>query len=420
MHLLHLPKLGYTMESGSITGWLVAEGASFDVGDALYEVETEKNVVEVEARLPGTLVRVVTVRDEALDVGELIAVVADPGEDLSPEDIDAAIGGDDHGKSGDRGAAENPPSTETEAPGTTPQLDAPMEQPASQAASPSGRVRALPKVRSAADRLDIDLATVIGSGPRGTLTVEDVERAAAAASSAQMNESEPAVLESRALTGVRKAMAVGVSKSWAAVPQFVQQFRVDMSAVVQFRSAKKAAGTPVGVTAVLAAAIAHAAQAVPEVNSTLNDTDLTIYSDVNIAVAVSTERGLVVPTVGGVQGDSVSAIEAKLQAVVADARKGSLPTDVLPTITLSNLGGYGVETGMPLVTTPQVAIIFVGDIIDTPVVIDGRVEIRPLLGIAVGYDHRVVDGATGGEFCRALRAILEHPSGLEIAARSRS
>ena len=131
MHLLHLPKLGYTMESGSITGWLVNEGSTFEVGEALYEVETEKNVVEVEARLPGTLVRVVATQDEALDVGELVAVIADPGEDLSPEDIDSAIGGDGHGDSVDDGVAEIPPLEETEAPGITSQLDAPMEGPGS-------------------------------------------------------------------------------------------------------------------------------------------------------------------------------------------------------------------------------------------------------------------------------------------------
>ncbi|MET4638122.1 dihydrolipoamide acetyltransferase family protein [Mycetocola sp. 2940] len=421
MHLLHLPKLGYTMETGSITGWLVAEGSTFDVGETLYEVETEKNVVEVEARLPGTLVRVIASSDEALDVGDLVAVVADPGEDLSPEDIDSAIGSDSHGDAVDDGVAEIPPSAETEAPGITSQLDAPMEGPAFLAASPSGRVRALPKVRAAADRLGVDLATVTGTGPRGSLTVEDVERAAStSAASDSGNEGQPAISERRTLTGVRKAMAAGVTKSWAEVPQFVQQIRVDMSAVAEYRAAKKAAGEPVGVTAVLAAAIAHAVQAVPEVNATLQGNDLLLYTDVNIAVAVSSDRGLVVPTVGGLQGEPLAGVEAKIQSVVAEARTGSLPTDVLPTITLSNLGGYGVETGMPLVTTPQAAIVFAGDIVDTPVVVDGQVEIRPLLGIAIGYDHRIVDGATGGEFCRALRAALEDPGSLETPARSAS
>jgi pyruvate dehydrogenase E2 component (dihydrolipoamide acetyltransferase) len=301
----------------------------------------------------------------------------------------------------------------------THQLAAPVEGPAALASSPAGRVRALPKVRAAAERLGVDLATVAGTGPRGTLTVQDVERAAAqGASTANAADADgrpaPAELERRQLTGARKAMAAGVSASWAEVPQFVQQFRVDVTAVQSFRAGLKERGDGVGLTAVLAAAIAHAVQAVPEVNSTLTGDQLVLHRDVNVGIAVNSERGLVVPTVAQADAVGVVELDQRIRSAVDHARAGSLPPDT-PTITLSNLGGYGVETGMPLVSRGQSAIVFTGDIIDTPVVENGSVVVRPMLGIAVGYDHRVIDGTTGGEFCRALRSALEEPGVLEQA-----
>lgn len=473
MHLLHLPKLGYTMENGSITDWLVPEGTEFAVGDPLYEVETEKNVVQVEARLPGTLVKVVAPRDSELGVGGLVAVIADPGEAPSDDDVSALIAGDGDGHGGagaaavggvdaaaaaggvDDGAvavsgpvtagdaagepsavgagatgAADAAATASEGVDVTHQLDAPAEGPAALAAPATGRVRALPKVRAAAERLGVDLASLSGTGPRGTLTVDDVERAAAgaagsagatahdadgAAAASGATGPTAAVRERRTLSGVGKAMAAGVSKSWSEVPQFVQQFSVDMTAVDDLRRARRESGERVGLTAVLLAAIARAVAVVPEVNASIAGTELTLFSDVNVAVAVNTERGLVVPPVAGVQSASLDEIEARVQKVVQDARSGSLPTDVRPTITLSNLGGFGVETGMPLVTAPQAAIVFTGDIVDRVVAVDGQVVVRPMLGIAVGYDHRIVDGATGGAFCQALREALEDPGWLQSA-----
>lgn len=402
MHLLHLPKLGYTMENGTITEWLVLPGSTFEVGQPLYEVETEKNVVQVEARLPGTLVKVLSGEDGPLPVGELVAVVADPGEDPSDDDIVAAIK-EEH-PDFDRGA---PDPELAEAGDPASQLAAPVEGPAALAAAPNGRVRALPKVRATADRLGVDLASVVGTGPRGTLTVQDVERAAAGSA-----DSSPSAFrgERRRLTPVQRAMAAGVARSWTEVPTFVQQFRVDMTEVRAFRAQLKEENRGVGLTALLAAAIAHAVRRVPEANATLDGDELLLHPHVHVGIAVRSDRGLVVPALSEVDTVSLSDVDQMVARVVDAARSGSLPVDVVPTITLSNLGGYGVETGMPLVTSGQAAIVFTGDIVDTPVVVDGDVVVRPLMGVAIGYDHRFIDGATGGEFSRALREILERPT----------
>jgi pyruvate dehydrogenase E2 component (dihydrolipoamide acetyltransferase) len=410
VHLLHLPKLGYTMENGAITGWLVPPDTPFEVGAVLYEVETEKNVVQVEARLPGSIAKIVVADDEALAVGELVAVVADPGEDPSEADILEAI----RAEHPDFGAKQGSDDADEDADPVS-QLAAPVEGPAALASPPNGRVRALPKVRAVADRLGVDLATVTGTGLRGALTVQDVERAAEGAGGDAASVFEG---ERRALTAVQKAMVAGVSRSWHEVPTFVQQFQVDMTAVIELRTRLKSEGRSVSPTAIFAAAIARAVGAVPEVNATLDGDHLLLHPSVHVGVAVRTERGLVVPTVADVDARDLHDLESTLSTIVEAARGGTLPRGAAATITLSNLAGFGVETGMPLVTAGQAAIVFTGDIMETPTVVDGSVVVRPMMGVAVGYDHRFIDGVTGGEFVRAFRDALGTPDVLLTPARA--
>jgi pyruvate dehydrogenase E2 component (dihydrolipoamide acetyltransferase) len=212
-------------------------------------------------------------------------------------------------------------------------------------------------------------------------------------------------------------MAANVTRSWSQIPQFVQQFKVDMSAVGAFRARRSEAGEPVGVTDILVAAIAHAASDVPEVNSTFTDAAVRLYQDVNVAIAVNTDRGLLVPVLARTQECTVAQISVLVRETVDRSRSGKTTADdAIATITLSNLGQLGVETGIPLITAPQAAIVFTGATIDTPVVQDGAVVIRPLMGFAIAYDHRIIDGVTGAAFDNALRRYLAQPELLNVAA----
>ncbi|MBM9469054.1 dihydrolipoamide acetyltransferase family protein [Nakamurella leprariae] len=431
MHLIHLSQQGYTMESGIIVSWMQQEGDAFTAGDPLYEVETQKNTVEVEARVPGTMARIVAPTGEDLPVGALLAVVADPGETLTAEQIDAAIAEESSGEAGPTeppefapGGAEGPAALAGREPSGSPLPAAPA---ATTGAPAGGRVRALPKVRTYAAERGVDLALVTGTGARGAVTVEDIDAflsssgavgsSAAAGSGPATALPGVAVREQRPVTGARKAMADNLSRSWSEIPQFVQQFRVDLTAVLTFRAQRKAAGQAVGVTDILVAAIARAAGTVPEVNASWTSGGITVYDDVNVSLAVNTDRGLLVPVVPRTQTLGLDEINAAVTATVSAAQAGRGPLDAVPgTITLSNLGQGAVETGMPLVTAPQSAIVFVGATVDTPVVAGGEVVVRPLLGVAVGYDHRIVDGATGGRFCAALKELLDHPEQLEAAS----
>lgn len=402
MHLLHLPQLGYTMESGIVTTWLIAEGDSFETGALLYEVETSKNTVEIEAKLPGTMARIVAASStDDLPVGALLAVVADPGEVLDAAEIDAAV-------AADAGAGTAAPAETVAAalPGGGPDVD-----PEIVGMAAMGRTRAVPKARSLAAANGLPLTEVTGTGPNGTVTVADVEAALAARGAEGAGDAAPtgpAVRERRPLRGVARAMAENVARSWREVPQFVQQYRVDATRLVRLSTPSAGEAVP-SVTELLITAVARAAREVPEVNATFAGDEVVLYDEVNVAVAVATERGLVVPVVHGAERLEAAEVGQRLRDVVTRAREsGPRPEDTEGgTITLSNLGQFGVETGVPLVNAPQVAIVFTGAAVPTPVVVDGGVEVRPIMGIAAAFDHRVVDGVTAARFGAALRREIE-------------
>jgi pyruvate dehydrogenase E2 component (dihydrolipoamide acetyltransferase) len=377
VHKLHLPRLGQTMERGTILRWFKRDGEPFAVGEPLYEVESEKASIEVEAKLPGTLARIVAPEQEELPVGVLLAVVADPGESLSAEQVEAAIAEE----KGEVAAA----------PG------------------PAVRMRIMPRARTLAQQLGLDLASLKGSGPGGSITVEDVQRAAAPAGG-------PRVRERRPLRGIPRTMAEVVTRSWLEVPQFVQVVLVDASGLVARRqgeaeTVERQHGVTLSYTDLVLEAVVKAATEVPEANASFADDAIILYEDVNIAVAVATDAGLVVPVIHRAQELSLEERVARLRDLSERARAGALAKEDVRggTITVSNLGMFGVESGTPLVMAPQATIVFAGAIVERPVVIDGSIQARPTLYVSTAFDHRVLDGASAARFTGALKQHLERP-----------
>jgi pyruvate dehydrogenase E2 component (dihydrolipoamide acetyltransferase) len=391
MHTLHLPHLGQTMERGTILTWHRTEGEPFETGDPLYEVETEKSTVEVEAKRPGSMARIVAEAGAELPVGALLAVVADPGETLEESELDDAVAVERSAPAPDE--AERPAAPDE------------AEEPAAARRGEGQKVRAMPKVRARARELGVDLAAIEGSGRNGAITAADVEAAAT-------RSDGPAVKERRALTGITRTMADVVTRSWREVPQFTQTVTVDARALLQRKQELSEYGPRVPVTAFLVHALARAVERVPEANATFADDAIVVYQDVNVAVAVATDAGLMVPVLGQAQDLSLEEISDRLGELADRARSGSTShADVgNATITLSNLGMFEVEGGVPLVTAPQAAVVFAGAIRAQPVVVDDAVHPLPTMSLSIGYDHRVLDGITAAAFTSALRDALEHPS----------
>jgi pyruvate dehydrogenase E2 component (dihydrolipoyllysine-residue acetyltransferase) len=386
------------MELGTIREWLKQVGDAFDIGDPLYAVESEKAIVEVEAKAKGTIAAIVVEADEEVSVGAVLAVIADVGESPSQADVAKIID-----------AAQAPPRT--------PAAEASDQSPAVPAGSIGGRetstqqedakrrVAAAPAVRAVARTLGVDLATVVGSGRDGVITRKDVEDANAAEHTSQ----GPRIRERRLVNGIARSMAETVKKSWTEIPQYVQTVLVDVSNL-QARRLTAAEGKKAGLTEVLIHDMAQVITKVPEVNASWRDGEVVLYDDINASVAVMADSGaLYVPVIHRVQDLSIAEIGTRLRDLATRARAGQLSPDDMRdgTITLSNLGMGGVEFGTPLITPPQSAIVFVGAIADRPVAVEGRLEIRSTMYLSIAYDHRIISGALGAQFTAGIKALIE-------------
>lgn len=384
MHKVQLARLGQTMEQGSFVQWLRKEGEAFKAGDDLYEIETEKSVVTVEATRPGSLVRLLVAPGDNVLVGDCLAVVADPGETLTSEEIATAETGEE--------PLESPPSVAV--------------SPATVTGGEVRKVNALPKARALAAELGLDIAALTGTGPDGAITVEDVRRAAELAAEATNAQPAGAVVNRVVrLTGVRKAMAEAVTRSWQA-PQFTQIFLADASAMARRKDASR--GNLSYMDLIVEAVVAAAAR-VPDVMATYDNGEITYYENVDLAIATATSGGLVLPVLRKAEAMDLGARAQAWRSVVERARDGRLtPADTAgPSIALSNLGRRGVDTGTPLLPAGLSTVVFFGAFAPRALVVDDRLEARPSVYVSIAYDHRVVDGELGSQFTAALKAAVE-------------
>lgn len=378
------------MEMGVIIAWHKAEGDEVAVGDALYEVENEKSAIVVEAMGPGILAKIVAPVSTEVRVGEAVAVMAEVGKMPAPGEIARLL-------AGESGAAAPPPS---------PAPTGPAAAPKSQKSQRDGkqRIRAMPKARALAKSMGVDLAGVKGTGRAGIITPDDVEAAAAAAAPAG-----PRVRQRRPLRGYPRAMAAAMARNWTEIPHFSQTLLVSAAPLIARRRALGADGVPVSLNDLMVSAVAQACTEVPEANAALAGKAVIIYDEVNVAVGVDTRHGLAAPVVNGADRMGLEELSVEIRRLADAARRRKLTFDDIggATITTSNLGPGGVDFGTPIISRNTAATIYFGTVADRPMVVDGQVVAGPTCHVSGAFDHRVVDGATGARFLRALAAILE-------------
>ncbi|MCL6547643.1 MAG: 2-oxo acid dehydrogenase subunit E2 [Alicyclobacillus sp.] len=406
MELIKMPRLGITMKSGTIGRWLRHNGEFVQQGEPIFELETEKTTVEVEAQESGVL-HIVVEDGVEVPVGTVVGVLAAEGEEVDPSAwTDGGAGSETHGSAGEgpagaaaKAAGSASAQTGGAAKGT---LSGSVAATAHGSGAQPRSVRALPRVRRLAAELGVDLSQVSGSGAGGEITEEDVRYAAAGK---RVHEA----VRTEVLTGVRKAMAENLARSWAEVPQFTQMVEVDASRMVEYRNRVRREGGSVGFTEMVLHAVAGALAESPDINVRYESGRVVQLKDADIGVAVATERGLVVPVLRSLQGKSVSEIRAALQAVAERARAGTLvPEDFAGgALTVSNLGMYNVETGTPVLNPGHACLVFVGAVKEKPVVAGGGIVIRPMMGMSFTYDHRVIDGVQAARFTNQVRNALE-------------
>ena len=411
---IKLPRLGQGMESGTVVRWLKQEGDKVEKGEPLYELDTEKVTQEVEADASGVLLKI-AVQEGEVPVGQTIAVLGEEGEavpegepEAEPEVEEApeeegsrAPTRDEERERGREAAVEAEPQPEVEAP---------------QPSAGDGRVKASPLARRIARERGIELAQVRGTGPEGRIVAEDVERAVAAPApaapaAAPTPAAEPEVEQ---LTSIRKTIARRLTKAWEA-PVFQLVMSADMTRTQVLREQlvelTREGETKPTVSDVLTKVCAAALRRHPQVNAHYADETVTRFPTADVGMAVATDRGLVVPVIRGAERLSLAEIAAVRADLVTRARDAKLKQEDLEggTFTISNLGMYGIEQFVAVLNPPQVAILAVGVIEEKPVVVDGDLEIKPMMTLTLTCDHRALDGSVASEFLGTVRALLEEP-----------
>jgi pyruvate dehydrogenase E2 component (dihydrolipoamide acetyltransferase) len=403
-----VPRLGWSMEEGTFVGWLKNEGEAVRAGEPLFALESEKSTQDIEAtdggilRIPANAPK----PGDTVKVGAVLAHLLEEGE-TPQQAVPTRL----------------PPPDVVLAPVTG---NGPAEPPVSQsvqsvrAAEPvSNRVAISPRAMRRAAELGVDWRNLRGTGRTGRIRECDVLAAGAALGATPPGGTPGVPLRGRLvpLSPMRRTIARRMSEGVHQAAPVTLTARADATQLVREREALKASATgsrttPPTLTDILAKLTAAALQQHPMLNAQWRDDGIFIPDEINIAIAVDTEEGLLAPVVRDVAGLSIGQFAAASRAVIDQARSRRLAPEQLQggTFTITNLGSLGIDAFTPILNLPQCAILGVGGIRREPVVVGDEVVIRELFTLSLTFDHRVVDGAPAARFLQTLRAFIESPA----------
>lgn len=396
-----LPDLGEGLTEGEIVKWLVKPGEQVKEGQPFVQVETDKALVEIPAPSSGVVLALLAQEGERVQVGRVIAVFGQPGEEFSLAREEAP-----------------PRPASVGVVGTL--EEAPEEE--LQEVPETREVAALPGVRRLAKELGVALEALHGTGPGGRITEQDVRRAAEAKSKpkAVRKYDMYGYLERIPLRGMRRTIAQAMIRSVQTTAQVTATEEADASRLLALREIlrEQAArqGVHLTVLAFLVKAVARALQEHPYLNASLDEQaqEILLKKYYNIGIAVDTPEGLMVPVLKGVPEKSLLQIAKEMADLAEKARSRTIDLADLQggSFTITNYGSVGGILGTPIIRHPEVAILGVGRILERPVVRQGEIQIRPLVPLSLSFDHRVVDGAEAARFLLTLIKLIEEPEGL--------
>ncbi len=391
-----MPKAGNSMEEGTIVAWKVAEGNQISVGDIIYEVETDKAVVEVEATDAGRLARIVAQDGDCVEILMPVAYLADDDADV---DAYIAASGQTAGASETATATEAAPAAKT-------------APPAAAVKSDTGRVMASPAARKLAADRGVDLASIAtGSGPRGRIVTTDIPAAGAARTPAKPAVITTGEVKRSKMSPMRKAIARNLLASKQNVPHFYIETTIDADAMMKFYKEEKAKYR-LSVNDVVVKACGKIISMYPEFRSQVDGTDYVEYPTANIGIAVALDEGLVVPVLVGVEQMSLEQAATETRRIAENARGGKIEGMGQGVFTISNLGMLGVERFSAIINTPEAAILAVGAIREEVIVSGGMMRPGRKMTMTLSCDHRVIDGMVAAKFLSQLKDALEDPKSL--------
>jgi pyruvate dehydrogenase E2 component (dihydrolipoamide acetyltransferase) len=414
MPLVTMPKLSDTMLEGTLVKWRKKKGDKVEVGDILAEVETDKATMEMESFDDGTISELYVEEGAVIKVGDQIALILGDGETADSTAKTKPAAAD---KKTSASAAPSAPAAKTPA------------APAPRAAAPAntGRIKASPLARKIAATRGVNLSAIAGTGPAGRIVKKDVESAPAGGAGGGVVSSTPAIRAARGiageeksipLTGMRKTIAERLLASKTQIPHFYLSVSMDGGPLMALRKelnamTEKDGAQKLTVNDFILLAAARAAAEVPKINASYDGDAIIEYSDVNLAVAVAIEDGLITPVIKKANTLTLREISAQMKELAAKARGKKLKPEEYQggTITLSSLGAYGIDSFLAIINPPQSFILGIGAITKQPVVTEhDQIAIGHRMVISASGDHRVVDGAVAAEYMNTLRRLVEKPA----------
>ncbi|MEA3212237.1 MAG: hypothetical protein QOE70_5294 [Chthoniobacter sp.] len=409
---IEMPKLSDTMTEGTLLKWRKKEGDKVETGDVLAEIETDKATMEMEAFDDGILHKFLVAEGTKVPIGEKVALLLEKGE--APP------------KEGQAPATESKKTASARADTIAPAAAESKPKVAVAPARAKGeRIKASPLAKKVAAAKGVDLSALSGTGPGGRIVAKDVEGAGPGAPSARA--AAPAAIAATpagqgdqriALSGMRRVIAERLLASKSTIPHFYLNIEVDAGPLMKFRAEANAASEAAGaakltVNDFVLKAVVTAAIRVPAVNASFAGDAIIQYGSVNLSVAVAVEEGLVTPVIRDAQKKSLREISEAVKDLAGRARSKKLKPEEYQggTLTVSNLGSYGIESFSAIINPPQALIIAVGAIVKKVVVNhEEQIVVGQRMAIGLSADHRVVDGAVGAAYLAELRKLLESPT----------
>jgi pyruvate dehydrogenase E2 component (dihydrolipoamide acetyltransferase) len=428
---IEMPKLSDTMTEGTLIKWHKHIGDSVEIGDILAEIETDKATMEMEAFDDGVISEILVQEGEKAPIGGILAVLNGDSEAIHTPAPQAAA------------AAPALVASAPVAPVSTPAAVTPS------ASATGDRLKVSPLARKVATDLGVDLSTVTGSGPAGRIVKEDIQAAAASpvkpvaapspeasaatalAASIKSKAATPAAAptpqaiipaakegdEIIQLSTMRKIIASRLLTSKTTIPHFYLHVEVDAAPLMELRAqvnaqAEKTHGNKYSVNDFILKAVINAAETVPAVNASFAGDHIVKYKHVGLSVAIAVEDGLVTPVIKQAESKSLLAISRAVKDFAIRAKDKKLKPDEFDggTITVSNLGAWGIESFDAIVNPPQAAILSVGAAIEKPIVKNGQIVPGLRMNLGLSCDHRVVDGAVAAQFLSDVKKLIEQPA----------
>ncbi|MCH8295912.1 2-oxo acid dehydrogenase subunit E2 [Candidatus Poribacteria bacterium] len=444
---LTMPQMDQTMTTGTIGKWLVTEGDTVKEGDPVLEIETDKVVHEMESPADGIIAQILAEDGSTVPVNAVLAIITAPGEKVERRDS-API-------PTEKKVEKPPPALMPDKPISTPLTPikaSPVARHLAEAQNidlaqvkgsgpggriveadvqiyierhvpepvESGRLKASPLARRLAKEHGLELKTLAGSGPDGRIVRDDVLRAVEAAKiipPEPVPEISPEIAPTQVIpmTGMRQIIADRMTLSSQAAASVTLNTEVDVTEFVELRNLLNqklsAKAVKLSYTDLLVKVVANALRQYPRLNSTLKEDGIHLMEEINIGIAVALEDGLVVPVITNADKKGLSTISNEIQTFAENARNNQLsPADLRGgTFTITNLGMFGIDTFTPIINPPECAILGVGRIVKKPIVHEGEIKIRSMMGLSLSFDHRIVDGTPAAQFLQTVTEYIGEP-----------